>query len=184
MAERPIEKLDIAGLHFRAAVQMMASGCNPFSIHLTAMACRELLIAVAKHRGVALPLDASKYVRPEYRKEWDRAAVKVYNFLKHGDRDPNDTLPAGDLSRIEGWNDLEMVSNALHLHALGHVLPTVYNGLVPLIGLLYPGIMDWDGMEHDHPELTVTRRGIAGPDRTTAMKALMHMLRQAGELPN
>lgn len=111
-------------------------------------------------------------------------AIRLRRPSSHADRDPDDTLPAEDLSRIEGLNDLEMVSNALNLYALGHILPTVYGGLVPLLGLLHPGILDWEAMEHDQPGLAAARRQIANPsDRTTSMMALRHLLRQAGELP-
>lgn len=182
MTDQALGKLEIAGLHAQAALQMMAVGCNAFSVHLPVMACRELVSTVAAKRGITMPLDLDNLVRPERLPEWRRATVKAYNFLKHADRDTTDTLPASDLARIEQLNDMEMIANISHLSALGYSMPRAYWGFPASIALIYPDIMNWEATYTDVPQLEIARKRLSNISRATIMKALRIALTEAGHL--
>lgn len=178
-----IDKLQIAGMHAQAALQMMAIGCNAFSIHLPVMACREIIKTVAKRRGVDLALDLTSLIRPERLAEWSSAAVKAYNFFKHADRDPDGTMPAADLARIEQLNDMEMVANVFHLQELGYNLPHCYQGFWGTIAIVYPDILNWEVIFGANPQLRNSYQRVRQASRDTVMFALRSALIEAGQLP-
>lgn len=183
MRDETIDKLAIAGMHAEAALQMMAIGCNPFSVHLPVMACSEIVASIAALRGVKLQLDLEHLIREERRSEWRRAGVKAYNFFKHADRDATQSMANSDLARIEGLNDLTMLANLGHLHDLGYQMHSAYLGFSPSIVLIYPDIMNWERMDAEYPKAAEARRRLGNVSRSTIMEAMRISLRNSGLLP-
>ena len=58
-------KLDIAGDHIRAAIQMIAVGANPYSTHLIVMACEEMLRSIAEAKKVKLSGSFDDAIKPD-----------------------------------------------------------------------------------------------------------------------
>lgn len=183
MRDETIDKLAIAGMHAEAALQMMAIGCNPFSVHLPVMACSEIVASIAAFRGIKLQLDLEHLIREERRSEWRRAEVEAYNFFKHADRDTTQSMTNADLARIEALNDLTMLANLGHLHDLGFQMHRAYQGFSASIMLIYPDIMNWEMMDAEYPKAAEARIRLGHVSRSTVMEAMRVSLRDAGLLP-
>jgi hypothetical protein len=68
--------------------------------HMLVKAAERILLDIAKHRDVTLPLDLNARIRPEKRGHVHQRLNKTYNFLKHADRDFDDEVPVHDLPRL------------------------------------------------------------------------------------
>src|SRR3954465_3436571 len=91
-------KLDIAGGHIRAAIQMIAVGVNPYSTHVIVMACEEMLRSIAEAKKVKVAGSIDEAIKPDRLKEWRRHLRSAYNFFKHANNDPDKDYegPDGD----------------------------------------------------------------------------------------
>jgi hypothetical protein len=110
-AKSGISKIDIVDAHLTSAVQMIAVGCDPVSVHIVVMACEELVSSVANDRGIVLEHDFRFHIKDEHHKDWLNLNRKAYNFFKHADRDANEIY--SKLSRFELMriNDLKLLLN-------------------------------------------------------------------------
>jgi hypothetical protein len=89
-----------------AAVRMVVSGEDPFATHLLIQSADKLLIDLAKRNPAQqLIMDWTERAKPEYKDALIELFRETYNFLKHADRDHDETLHVGDI----------MTSNVLQL---------------------------------------------------------------------
>ncbi len=87
-----ISKLDGALRQLETAITLWFHDGDPFSIQTLAAAASQVLYDVNKHRnGAPLLLDPS-LIKPEYHKEYHKALKSAPNFLKHADKDPEDSI--------------------------------------------------------------------------------------------
>jgi hypothetical protein len=90
-----ISKLDAARRQLRTAVTLWFTGGDPVSIHTLAFAAYEIMHVISKKRNPNRRdlLFDSAMIPDEVRKEYNLAFKKHANFFKHGDRDPDETIP-------------------------------------------------------------------------------------------
>ena len=149
--EEKIGKLTIAAHHVMAALQMIATRCNPYSIHLLAMAAEEIVESVAARQGIILPLSADRWIKPEHRKEWLKGKRKFSNFFKHADRDHDAEYVGPDVAELQKLNDVLLLMVCYSLVELGYNSPAVFGAFTVLTFSIYPDIYDWEGFLAEHP---------------------------------
>jgi len=92
------------------------AGEDPFATHLLIQSADKLLIDLANHSPPQqLAMDWSKLMKPEYKDALLKLFRETYNFLKHADRDRNETLHVGD---IAGLNVLQLTACIANYWAL------------------------------------------------------------------
>jgi hypothetical protein len=76
-----------------AAVRLIVAGEDPFATHLLIQSADKLLIDLAKHSATGkLALDWTPLMKPEYKDALLKVHRETFNFLKHADRDHDQTL--------------------------------------------------------------------------------------------
>jgi hypothetical protein len=83
-----------------AAVRLIVAGEDPFATHLLIQSADKLLIDLAKHSatGKKLAHDWTTLMKPEYKDALLKVHRETFNFLKHADRDHDQTLHVGDIA--------------------------------------------------------------------------------------
>lgn len=97
------------------AVRMVAAGEDPFAIHLQIHSADKLLIDLAKKQGRELPFTWGKFVKPEYKSAFIETIRETYNFLKHADKDHDQTLHVGEIATA---NILQLALCVVNYHGL------------------------------------------------------------------
>ena len=138
MLPAEISKLDAVESQLEAAAYLMLRSFPPEPVHTLIGAARGILYALSKHapNKVLEKWDTSilQKVVGGGGKEIRHFQNLIANFLKHADRDPEDTLSAPDLN---GLNELELT---LCISAFNVLRPT----LTPRLNLsaLYLSLVD------------------------------------------
>lgn len=114
-----ISKMNVIEHHLTAAIQMIAIGCNSYSIHLVVMACEELIATLAGQRNVLLDYDFRIYVKDEYHKQYRDVVRRAYNFCKHADRDPDEKLIEPEEEALKWVNEVQTILNSNGYRRLG-----------------------------------------------------------------
>lgn len=86
-----ISKMEAAECQLITAIRLFFRRGDPFSIHTLAGAAVGILGDLASARGITNPFIDNDVIRPEMKGEFRRILRQGRNFLKHADRDPNDT---------------------------------------------------------------------------------------------
>jgi hypothetical protein len=88
----PISKLEAALRQLETAIILWFNHGDPISIHTLASAAHQIIYDINKARkGPAMSPD-SDIVKPEHLSEWRRILKAAPNFMKHADKDPNETI--------------------------------------------------------------------------------------------
>jgi len=87
-----VSKLDAARRQLSTAISLFIREQDTISTHTLTAAGHQILLDLAKVRGVASLTKDSPHVRPERRAEFAAAVNEAENFFKHADRDPNKVL--------------------------------------------------------------------------------------------
>ncbi|MBY5610898.1 hypothetical protein [Rhizobium leguminosarum] len=152
-SEEKIGKLDIATHHVMAAIQMISVRCNPYAVHLVAMAADELVETVAEKTGATLSFSSSRWIKEEHRKDWFKGKRKFYNYFKHADRDHDAEYVGPDPATLQMVNDLLLLMACYGLGELGHETPDVFNSFTVLVFGFYPHLYNWDALIERFPRL-------------------------------
>jgi hypothetical protein len=80
-----------------AAVRMIMAREDPFATHLLIQSADKLLSDLAKRASDENLFDWTRSVKPEYKDVLIKLHRETYNFLKHADRDHDQTLHVGDI---------------------------------------------------------------------------------------
>ncbi len=152
-SEEKIGKLDIATHHVMAAIQMISVRCNPYAVHLVAMAADELVETVAEKTGVTLTFASSRWIKKEHLKDWFKGKRKFYNYFKHADRDHDIEYIGPDPATLQMVNDLLLLMACYGLEELGHKTPDVFASFTALVFGFYPHFYDWDALIERYPRL-------------------------------
>ena len=90
VVELKVSKIDAAKLQLNSAISLYAKDDSIVSVHTLACASYELLIGLARSRGINnVHDDLERRIKPEKLDEWRRTYRSAQNALKHADRDPN-----------------------------------------------------------------------------------------------
>jgi hypothetical protein len=82
------------------SVRLLAAGEDPFATHLLIQSTDKLLIDLVKHSASRkLAYDWTALMKPEYKDALLEVHRETFNFLKHADRDHDQTLHVGDIAR-------------------------------------------------------------------------------------
>jgi hypothetical protein len=82
-----------------AAVRMIVAGEDPFATHLVIQSADKLLVDLAPHTVAGkLPVDFTEFMKPEYKDALLKVYRETFNFLKHADRDHDQSLHVGDIA--------------------------------------------------------------------------------------
>ena len=92
MAKIIVQKLDAAGRQISTAIELWFKEADPLSIHTLACSAYQIVNDINHKRGGGDLLYDSLLIKDEYRKEWINRIKRTYNFLKHADRDPAETV--------------------------------------------------------------------------------------------
>jgi hypothetical protein len=114
-AKRTITKQQAIRHLIHAAVRMIAAGEDPFAIQLMVQSADKLLIDVAKKKKQALPFTWGSFVKPEYKDAVIETVRETYNFLKHADKDHDQTL---HVAEIAASNILQLAMCIVNYHSL------------------------------------------------------------------
>jgi hypothetical protein len=82
-----------------AAVRLIVAGEDPLATHLVIQSADKLLVDLAPHTVAGkLPIDFTEIMEPEYKDALLRVYRETFNFLKHADRDHDQSLHVGDIA--------------------------------------------------------------------------------------
>lgn len=98
-----------------AAIRLSAAREDPFAIHLLIQSADKILIDLSKRLGQPLAFDWAELIRPEKRTEALTIIREVSNFLKHADKDHDQSLPVMEIVRT---NFLQLAICTSNYHAL------------------------------------------------------------------
>lgn len=87
-----INKIDAVLRQLETAVELWFNEKDHVSIHTLASAAYQILYDLNKHHKGPLMMPDSNIVAPNMRKEWRKAFKAWPNFLKHADKDPDNTI--------------------------------------------------------------------------------------------
>jgi hypothetical protein len=80
-----------------AAIRMIAAEEDPFAVHLLIQSADKTLIDVAKKLGKELRVDWELFIKDEYHKQFFAMHRELFNYFKHGDKDPDDEIEIKDI---------------------------------------------------------------------------------------
>lgn len=114
-----ISKLDVIDAHLQSAMQLIAIDGSPISTHVVVMACEEIIVALADHHGIVLPFDLRIAIKEEYLKQYNKLNRQAYNFAKHADKDPSDSLDGLKVENLRELNEMKTLLNISNYQAIG-----------------------------------------------------------------
>jgi hypothetical protein len=116
--KRTITKQQAVRHLIHSAIRMIAAREDPFAIQLLIQSADKLLIDLAKKAGRKLAFNCGEFLKPEYKDAALDAIRETSNFLKHADRDHDETLHVGDIAKT---NVLQIGICIVNYHSLfGH----------------------------------------------------------------
>jgi hypothetical protein len=85
-----LDKLEVARRQLETGIRLMFFSDDPVSAHTLLFASSEVLRDLCKFRGITSEFDDAEdlWIKPEYRKDYDRHVRHRAVFIKHADRDP------------------------------------------------------------------------------------------------
>jgi hypothetical protein len=92
MAKITFDKIEAASRQLTTAIELWFADGDPVSIHTLACSAYQIVHDINEKTGGPDLLYDSLVVKDEYRTYWINTIKRAYNFSKHADRDPNDTM--------------------------------------------------------------------------------------------
>jgi hypothetical protein len=102
MEPAKLTKKDAAREQLDTAIYLFFNGGPRCAVHTLAAASLALSRDPLHGRGETYTLDIEKWVRPEKKAEWRGIASRQANFLKHADRDPDESNKGRTKGRTKG----------------------------------------------------------------------------------
>ena len=130
MTKIVIQKLDAASRQISTAIELWFKEADPISIHVLACSAYQIVHDINHKRGGRDLLYDSLVIKDEYRKEWIDRIKRTYNFLKHADRDPAETVEFDPVN-----NEFFILYTGLGLELLG-VKPNIARAAFTLYQML------------------------------------------------
>ncbi|NIA13732.1 MAG: hypothetical protein GWP08_06590 [Nitrospiraceae bacterium] len=87
-----ITKLEAATAQLKDAIHLLFKRRDAIAVHTLAGAASSLLYNLAQHKGMSSPVRGNPVVRDDKRSKWIGMINEAQNFLKHADRDPDETF--------------------------------------------------------------------------------------------
>src|SRR5260370_37698428 len=154
-------KLDIAGDHIRAAIQMTAVGANPCSTHVIVMACEEMLRSIAEAKKAKLSGSFDDAIKPDKLKEWRQHLRSAYNFFKHADKDPEKNYEGPDGDNLSTLNEIMTMLNCASYIGLSGAAPEEMKLFMNLVAFRHhTNVLD-DKFFEKFPEAEETAKKLA-----------------------
>ncbi|MET4233355.1 hypothetical protein ABIA85_006648 [Bradyrhizobium sp. LA6.10] len=142
-----------------AAVRMVLAGEDPFAAHLLIQSADKLLIDLAAHsRPKQLAMDWAKLIKPEYKDALIKVFRETYNFLKHADRDHDETLHVGDIATS---NLLQLAACIANYRAIFDEITDHMKVGFALAGLVFPDGFVSDDHRHAFDQAAAGYRGLS-----------------------
>jgi hypothetical protein len=177
-------KLDIAGDHIRAAIQMIAIGANPHSIHVIVMGCEEMLRSIAEARKVKLSGSFDDAIKPDRLKEWRQHLRSAYNFFKHADKDPDKDYDGPEGDKLNTVNEIMTMLNCGSYMDLSGTAPEEMKLFANLTAFRHHANVLDDKFFEKFPEAEATAKKLAQMDPEKVRFGVRFMLHQQGLLPD
>jgi hypothetical protein len=133
--KRTITKQQAIRHLIHAAVRMIAAGEDPFAIQLIVHSADKLLIDVAKKQKRKLAFNWVKFVKPEYKAAVMETMRETYNFLKHADKDHDQTLHVAEIAKV---NILQLALCIVNYHSLFAAMTDHMTLLFNVARFVYP----------------------------------------------
>ncbi len=128
MNEFALTKVEAAERQLRQGIRLFFGCGDEVSIHTLTCAARDVLNALATQRGIDGPVRAgiTARIRPDKVKEVTRLLREAQNFVKHADRDPDESLT------FYPEATLYLLFDACILHSLltGYYLPETHGYII------------------------------------------------------
>ena len=112
---RTINKKQATRHLIHCAVRSIASGEDPFAIHLMVQSADKLLFDSARHLGKPLAHSWTDLVKPEFQRPFINVIRETYNYFKHADKDYEEELHVGDIAES---NILQLAMSVVNYQAL------------------------------------------------------------------
>jgi hypothetical protein len=129
-----------------SGIKLMLSGEDELAVHVIVSSASKLCLDLFEKQFPGLSL-ADTYIVPEHKNDWYALMRRNYNFLKHADRDHDETA---DIENIRVQNAFELVSAYWHFSLL---FPEEKSGwfivLFTYVALKYPSWIKIDSMKDD-----------------------------------
>jgi hypothetical protein len=87
-----VSKRDAAVRQLNEAIRLFFRRGDMLAVHTLTGASFQLFADLAKISGIVSRFRSEELIRPERMTEWIQALNSTQNFLKHADRDPDETL--------------------------------------------------------------------------------------------
>jgi len=177
-------KLDIAGDHIRAAIQMIAMGVNGYSTHVIVMACEEMLRSIAEAKKVKLSGSFDDAIKPDRLNEWRQHLRSAYNFFKHADKDPAEGYegPSGD--KLNTVNEILTMLNCSSYMELSGTAPDEMTLFMHLTASRHHANVLDDKFFEKFPEAEATAKKLVQTDPDKVRWGLRFILHKQGLLPD
>jgi hypothetical protein len=177
-------KLDIAGDHIRAAIQMISVGVNPYSTHVIVMACEEMLRSIAENKKVKLSGNIDDAIKPDRLTEWRKHVRSAYNFFKHADKDPDKNYEGPDVDKLYTLNEIMTMLNCGYYMELSGTTPDEMKLFTNLIAFRHHANVFDDKFFEKFPEAEATAKKLAQIDPENFRFGIRFMLHKQGLLPD
>jgi hypothetical protein len=177
-------KLDIAGDHIRAAIQMIAVGANPHSTHVIVMACEEMLRSIAEAKQVKLSGSFDDAIKPDRLNEWRQHVRSAYNFFKHADKDPDKDYVGPDGDKLNTLNEIMTMLNCASYMGLSGTAPEEMKLFMNLTAFRHHANVLDDKCFETFPEAEATAKKLAQANPEDVRFGVRLMLHQQGLLPD
>jgi hypothetical protein len=177
-------KLDIAGGHIRAAIQMIAIGANPHSTHVIVMASEEMLRSIAESRKVALAGSLDHAIKKDRLAEWRKHIRSAYNFFKHADRDVDTDYDGPGEDDLQTLNQIQTMLNCASYQGLSGTAPEEMTLFMNLTGSRFHANVFDDEFSKKFPEAEATANKLAAMNVADVGFGIRLMLHQKGLLPD
>ena len=177
-------KLDIAGGHVRAAIQMIAIRSNPYSTHVIVMACEEMLRSIAEFREVALAGSFDDAIKRDRIDEWRKHIRSAYNFFKHAARDVSADYDGPGEDDLQTLNQIQTMLNCASYQGLSGTTPEEMTSFMNLTAFRFHANVFDDEFFKKFPEAEAMVKQVAGMNAAEVEFGLRLMLYQKGQLPD
>jgi hypothetical protein len=175
------DKVDVIRCHIQSSIQMIAIDCHPFSTHTIVMACKNIILDVAKSKNIFIEWDHSFWIKAEYQKQFVRLQRKAYNYFKHADQDTDLKYNGPDLNDLCHLNEVYTFLNIHGYSKISGRRERDFDDFCNLILIRYPQYFKLDFLE-THP---ILKEQFQSLDRTKSnmVLTLRMLLFSTGLLP-
>ena len=87
-----LDKIEAASRQLTTAISLWFSDGDPISVHTLACSAYQVVQDINEKAGNRDLLYDSLVIKDEYRRYWINTLKRTYNFLKHADRNPSETI--------------------------------------------------------------------------------------------